>query len=617
VNAEAVVQVCRRLDGMPLPIELAAARAGGLPVETIAARLNQNFRMLTGGPRDVLPRHQTLRAALDWSWTLLSEQERTLLRRLSVFAGGWRLGAAVAVCAGNGIADWAVPDLLEGLVGKSLAGLDERDGVVRYRLLETVRRYADERQTVADEQVATRERHLAWCLALAEEAEETFKGREQGDRPALLEGEHDNLRAALAWSVGEKQNPTSGLRLAGALWRFWLTHGHLAEGRRWLERALATADTAPIDLRASALAGAGNLAHRHGDFARAGRLHDQGLALFRELGDERGIAGSLNGVGLVAWSLGDYGQAIAAFEECLSLWRGFEDRRGIAAALGNLGCVVRSQGDYRRAGELFEEALTLQRGLGHLLNSAIAMSNLGSILERQGDYERGAALYRESLALFRALGDTTGIAMALGNLGNPAHPSADFAQAKELLEESLSLFRGMEDLQGISGATAKLGRLAYLQGDYGQAEALYMESLNLARRVGEKEVICSALIHLGRTLHRRGDVTQALSHYREALRSATEMGARNLIAYSLECIAAGVAALGDAGQATQLLGAAERLRETIGIVLATGEAAEHEYVVQVMRASLGEEEFAAAWAEGQAMPLEQAATLARTAGSGH
>ncbi|MGH2347813.1 MAG: ATP-binding protein, partial [Chloroflexota bacterium] len=495
-NGAAVAQICRQLDGMPLALELAAARAATLTMEQIAERLDDRFGLLIAGNRGALPRHQTLRAALDWSWDLLRKEEQALLRRLAVFVGGWTARAAETVCAAEelpspGIEGGKVVDLLDGLIAKSLAQIVETaDGEVRYGLLETMRQYGLERLAQAGELTKVRDRHLRWCVALAEEAVPALAGPEQQTWVNRLEAEHDNFRAALTWSEQECRHPISGLRLASALWRFWLVHGHLAEGRRRLDHALTMADAAPIATRAAALWGAGNLAHRHGDFAQAGLLHRQSLALFRELRDERGIANSLNGVGLVAWSLGEYGQAMTAFEESLSLRRELDDWSGIATALSNLGCVARSMGDYRRARALFEEALTLDRVQGHKLNSAIAMSNLGSVLERQGDHGRGAALHRESLALFRELGDTTGIAMALGNVGSPAHPRADFAQAKELLEESLSLFRDMGDIQGISGATAKLGNLAYRQGEYSQAERLYTESLTLSRQVGEKEGIC-------------------------------------------------------------------------------------------------------------------------------
>jgi tetratricopeptide (TPR) repeat protein len=378
-----------------------------------------------------------------------------------VFAGGWTMAAAEAVCAGDGIEEWEILDLLDGLVGKSLVQAEEADGSeARHRMLETVRQYAWERLEESGASAAVRGRHLDWCVALALEAEPALAGPEQQAWARRLEAEHDNLRAALTWSIQEEHRPAAGLQLASALWRFWGMHGHLGEGRRWLEQALARAGDAPALSRARALLGAGNLAHRHGDLEQAGMLYRQNLALRRELGDRHGIAGALNGLGLVAWSLGDYVQAAPLFEECLALCRELGDSQGVAIALANLGCVVRSQGECRRAQLLYEEALALQRTLGDIGSIALAMSNLGVVAERRGDYERAAILHRESLALFRELGDTTGIAMALGNLGKPIYLQGDAVQAKALLEESLALFRDMDDHQGLSMVKADLGNLA-------------------------------------------------------------------------------------------------------------------------------------------------------------
>ncbi len=297
-NAGTVVRICTRLAGIPLAIELAAAAAARLPLPTIATRLEQSIGVLTDGPRDVLPRHRTLRAAFDWSWTLLSEHERVLLRRLSVFASGWRPGAAVAVCAGNGIADWAVPDLLDGLTNKSLATLDEHDAVTRYGMLETVRQYAAEQLAEAGEHATMRGRHLDWCVALAEEAAGQLNGPEHGMWLARLEREHDNLRSALEWARARAQE-TAVLRLAGALWRFWLTRGYLSEGRGWLEEALSGSGEAPTGIRANALTGAGVLAGQQGDYGQAATRFEEALALRRALGDARLIADSLNNLALL------------------------------------------------------------------------------------------------------------------------------------------------------------------------------------------------------------------------------------------------------------------------------------------------------------------------------
>ncbi|MGH2389011.1 MAG: ATP-binding protein, partial [Chloroflexota bacterium] len=298
-NARAVAEICARLDGIPLAIELAAARVGSLAVEGVAARLDDRFRLLTGGPRTALPRQRTLRAALVWSYDLLSEQEQVLLDSLSVFVGGWTLQAAEAVCGVGGaegerlggsadlpdVGTWEVLDLLDRLVNKSLVQAEERaGGEVRYALLETVRQYGQERLSAAGDAEATRRRHLAYFLALAEEAAPRLTDPEQGVWLGRLEADHDNLRAALGWAR-DSGVAEPALRLAAALWRFWATRGYLSEGRGWLEAVLADSEQRWPTARAMALNGSGILAHHQGEYGRAETLHEESLALRRALED--------------------------------------------------------------------------------------------------------------------------------------------------------------------------------------------------------------------------------------------------------------------------------------------------------------------------------------------
>ncbi|MBM3459804.1 MAG: tetratricopeptide repeat protein, partial [Armatimonadetes bacterium] len=360
-SAPALASVCHRLDGIPLALELAAARVRSLTVEELNQRLDQRFRLLTGGSRTALPRLQTLRALIDWSYDLLSAAEQALLCRLSVFAGGWTLDAAEQVCTGEGVEAWEVLDLLTGLADKSMVVAAEQEGATRYRLLETVRQYGQDRLRERDEEAAWRDRHLAHYLALAEEAAPELTGREQAAWLVRLETEHDNLRAALEWSGETGGGAESGVRLAGALWRFWEMHGHFTEGREWLARVLdAGAGTAPV-VRAEALNGAGNLANDQGDYAAARAFHQESLAIRRGLGDRRGIAGSLNNLGNVACDQSDYGAARALLEESLAIKRELGDQRGIAGSLGNLGRTVVEQGDYAAARALQEESLAIGR----------------------------------------------------------------------------------------------------------------------------------------------------------------------------------------------------------------------------------------------------------------
>ena len=314
-NAPAMAQVCFHLDGIPLAIELAAARVRSLSAEEINRRLDQRFRLLTGGARNVLPRQQTLRALIDWSYDLLTGAEKALLCRLSVFVGGWTLSAAEAVCAGEPVKDWEVLDLLTALVDKSLVAAERWGNGTRYRLLETVRQYGGDRLRESGESEAVSGRVAAYFLALAEEAEPQMRGPEQEVWLSRLETEHDNLRASLSWVEGQGDGGEDGLRLAGALSRFWGIRGHSTEGRQWLRRALARTKRGDVEeesaregagsaSRAVALTGAGNLARNQGDYAEAQTLYEEALTLNGQLGDRQGIANTLNNLGNVAQGQG-------------------------------------------------------------------------------------------------------------------------------------------------------------------------------------------------------------------------------------------------------------------------------------------------------------------------
>ena len=568
-NARAVAEICARLDGIPLAIELAAARVSALGVEGLASRLDDRFRLLTGGARDALPRQRTLRATLDWSYDLLTVQEQLVLDRLSVCAGGCTLAAAEVVCAGEGVEGWEVLDLLGALVGKSLVQAEERDGgEVRHGLLETVRQYGQQRLAASGRAGAVRDRHLAHFLALAEEAEPALKGADQATWIDRLEAEHDNLRAALGWAR-EAGAAEVGLRLAGALWRFWLMRGHFHEGRAWLEGALAGAEGAAPNARAEALQGAGVLAAEQGDYGRAAASFTGSLALRREMGDRRGSARTLSNLGIVAYEQGEYGRAAALHEEALVLCRELGDKRGLALALGNLGLVVLEQGEYERAAALQEESLALDRELGDTHSIGVALCNLGWAVLEQGEYGRAAALFTESLALCRELGNTYGSATALSNLGLVALEQGDHGRAMALHEEALALCRTLGDRRGNAIALGNLGLVALEQGDHGRAAALLKESLALRRELGERRGVAVSLHNLGLLARLEG----------APLRSA------------------------------RLLAAAAAVRTAMGTPLNPKDKARHTQAVAALRAALGEDGYAAAWAEGEALRLEEAVAL--------
>jgi predicted ATPase/DNA-binding SARP family transcriptional activator len=403
-NVGALVQICRRLEGMPLAIELAAARVGALSLEQISERLEDSLKLLTGGGRTATPRQRTLRGALDWSHELLSGEERALFRRLSAFAGGWTLEAAEAVGAGGGIEEEDILDLLSNLVDKSLVVSEaEAPDVVRYRMLESVRQYAREQLEESEETKTMRRHHVSFFLALAKEAEPGLTGAQQQAWADRLEAEHDNLRAALSWSL--ENEPQRALQLAETLGRFWEIRSHFLEGSRWLEASLRNSNHTDPATRAKALAEAGTFAFHQGDYKRAIVFHGEALTLYRELGDERGVAWSLLCLGAQEVEQGDYERAKQLFEDALTLSRKTGDERTVGYALHNLGEVARIGGEYKRAKTRGMEALAVFREMDDEWCVARTLSWLGMVtVYKSDDREAAAGFLREGLALNREIG---------------------------------------------------------------------------------------------------------------------------------------------------------------------------------------------------------------------
>jgi predicted ATPase/DNA-binding XRE family transcriptional regulator len=442
-NCDLVAQVCRRLDGIPLALELAAARLAYLPLAGLGARLNDLFRLLTSGSRTALPRQQTLRATLDWSHDLLSELERSLFRRLSVFAAGWTLEAAEAICSSEGIAEVEVLDLLTGLVNKSLVTMEERVAGARYRLLETVRQYGQEQLATAGEAPRLRDRHLEWCLALAKQAEPWMAGPDLEGWLGRLDEELDNLRAALAWSTTGGSRPETGLWLAEALREFWFMRGHVSEGRRWLEDLLQQVGAAAPATRARALDALGELVYYQGDAARSMALHEAAYALHSSEGNAQGATWTLAHLARVALSLGEYQRATTLLDQVLPAHREHGDRHGLGWALSYVGYILQGQGDYAQEATRYEESLAVFQELGDKSGSSIQIANLANAARALGDYERAKQLYRESLSVRRAFVDKFGFALCFEGLavvaaaeGQPSRAARLFGAAQRLHEAS-------------------------------------------------------------------------------------------------------------------------------------------------------------------------------------
>ena len=440
-TAPAVVEVCRRLDGIPLALELAATCLRGLSVAQLAGRLDRRFALLTGGQRTALPRQQTLAATVQWSFDRLSRAEQSLFTHLSVFAGAFTLEAAEAICAGGDVQAPDVLGLLLRLVDRSLVLAEEgADGATYDHLLETLRQFGAT-LLPADELRVLRDRHLGWYLTLAETAEPQLSGPEQAAWLARLEMDHDNLRAALRWAQ-ERRAGTESLRLASALAPFWHRRGYRSEGRRWLEDALAGADElagVPADdaARARCLHAAAGLAVTQGDYGRAKDLYDAALILYRSHPHWLGQADCLVGLGWIAYRQGDFARGAALMADGLVLGRQMEDMPAIASALRNLAGLAGERKDFDRATALYAESLGVMRALGDTagIASVLTFAAAGALLH--GEHERAVRAAEESLALSRTLDDAEGIAFALSTLGWVAQFELDHVRAATLLRESL------------------------------------------------------------------------------------------------------------------------------------------------------------------------------------
>jgi predicted ATPase/Tfp pilus assembly protein PilF len=606
-SAPAIASICRRLDGIPFALELAAARVRSLAVTEIDRRLDERFRLLTGGARAALPRQQTLRALIDWSYDLLATSEKALLCRLGIFAGGWTLKAAEHVCAGDDIEHDEVLDLLAVLVDRSLVMVEDHDGSTRYRLLETVRHYALDRLREEDASASWQARHLDCFLALAEEAEPHLTAGTQRVWLDRLDAEHDNIRAALAWSATANGEASQGLRLAAALWWFWEVRGYISEGRNWLSSLLnATARADPSATRAKALNGAGILARDQGEYGVSQALHEQSLAIFREVGDRRGVAASLNNLANVLQHKAGYAAARALHEEALAIRRELGDRKGISASLNNLGNMAREQADFPAARALFEESLAIDRECGDLQGVAISLSNLGGVAEDQGDYAAARALHEEALEIRRKLGDKRGIASSLNHLGHVVNGLGEHALASTIDQESLAIRRELGDRRGIAACLNNLGSVASEMGDLAGAQALHEESLAIQRELGDRWGAASTLNWLGGVACGQGRLTAARSLYRESLAMARELGDRWGSAETLRGLGYVELAAGSLGEAACYLGVAERLREEIATTMSATERRHYDDRVAQLRSALGDAELRGHWQRGRAMALEEA-----------
>jgi predicted ATPase/serine/threonine protein kinase len=573
-NARTIVEICLRLDGLPLAIELAAARVKLLPPQMLLARLSQSLQVLTGGARDLPARQQTLQKTMAWSYDLLTQEEQCLFRRLAVFVGGCTLEAVEAVV--NATGDLAL-DVLEGvgsLLDRSLVQQTERESEEpRLMMLETIREFGLERLTASGELERTRAAHAHYFLALAEQAEPALDGPTQARWIARLEQEHDNLRAALEWALEQRTDAPAterwelGLRLSVALKEFWLILAHYREARTFLERALAVSEGTRTALRARVLRAIASVAEVQDDIDRIEVAAQHSLALSRELEDICGIAESLGLLAAAAWLRGKIVEAVSLHEEQVRLLRQVGEPGEVAEALFKLAEHVSTHGEYARGQALFAEALQLFRQAGNELWV-------------------GGTLVHSASWLWFTLGD--------------------LATMRQRFQEGQALITKVGDRAWSAECFWVAALLALSEGEPERASSLAQESLSIYREKGVPWYSAWSLHILGKIETQRGELPAARRWYQQSLALNQQVGEKWMTPFNLEGLAGVVASQGELRWAAQLWGAAEALREAMDVPRLPVDRVSYEQAVAAARVQLGEDAFASAWSEGRTMTPERA-----------
>ena len=561
-SAGPLAEIVQRLEGVPLAIELAAAKTKVLSVAEIAERLTDRFKLLNGSSGATRGRHRTLRATVDWSYALLSGRERRLLRWLAVFSGGCSLDAVVGVCTVDETSETALLDLLTSLADKSLLIVDRSDPArTRYRLLDTIREYGAERLAEAGEAEDVRTRHRDWFLQEVERLAPSLYGPAERSLN-LVEVNHDNLRAALAWSL-QRGEAEPALRMALAVMRFWQVRGYWTEGRRWLDRALGLNVEFPKVLKLRALIANGRLAYYQDEQELVQRLGQQARALADEMGDLSALGQAIHLLAGVEYYHEDQATAKAMYKESLSYARRAADARLEA------GCLI----------------------------------NLASIALHEEKYEEARMLAQESLERFGRIGDRSGRAFAYSVLGAIEADMGHPATAESPLTGGLALARELGDRRSVATSLSYLGRVARDQGDYPRAEDLYRQCLDLRRDLGDPRGAASALAGLGITLGLCGKTSEGLAALKESLKMRLERGDRIGVAECLE----GFGRVGtDPKQSTMLLAAAQTIRDEVRMPPPPSERRLQEDRIRELRGILGDDAFGAAWFEGAQKGLSAA-----------
>jgi predicted ATPase len=568
-NASVLAEICSQLDGIPLAIELAAARVKVISLDQIMERLQDRFHLLTGGPRTALPQHQTLQATMDWSYGLLSEPERALLRRLCVFSGGWTLRAAEEVTSFGIVNQQHVLDLLAQLVEKSLVEVDEQEGSVRYRMLETVRQYGLGKLSETGEIEEARRQHATFFVQLAEKADEGLRNSRQLASLVLLDVENDNIRSAFGWLL-DHHIADLALRLVGAMGWFWFLRGHWKESRRSLTKSLAMDTGAFQKLRAKAICRAGGLELIRGNLEGNVEIVEESLAVFQAVGDLEGAAWCLNLLGQACtWDQEEVDKGVPLLTESIEIFKSLEDAWGAAWSL----------------------------------------RYLGQVFEMQGDYERGLKLQKEGLAGFEKVGDIWNVAHSLYLLGLSAYRHSDFDVSNWGYETCLAKCRLVEDKVMEAHALKGLAQLALQRENLMRAERFFQEAIEELQKIGDENCIADATTGLAEISRRNGEYEQAEHFLSQGLRIYERLGIEDKMAWLVVKFATLEESMGNGERAARLLGAADVYLGSSSTLPPTHKE-EHERIVSTTRKSLGAQTYNRLFAEGVALSLQEAISYA-------
>jgi predicted ATPase len=635
-NAATIAEICKRLDGLPLALELTAASVKLLSVQAILARLVERFDLPSRGLRDLPDRQRTLRASIGWSYDLLTAEEKALFRRLCIFSGSFALEVAEVLCRKTGSDEMLVLDIVASLVSKSLlkpfdAGEHDPRFTPRFSMLETIREFGLKQLEAEGEIQAVRAAHAAYYDELAQEADREIWGAAVAEWISRLDMENENLRAALSYYLAHPEGAEAALRMAGSLWRFWEIRGYIQEGRAWFDRALRRRAEVPPAGQWLPLHGAGNLANDQGEYAIANQHYLDALHLLQGMLPEltealkiartrRAIANTLANLGHTAMLRSQWEEAVAFSQEAIDIHRQllaegvisrFSSLVGLAIPITNLGMIKFYQSDYEQAAAFSSEGLTIYREVGDERGIGWNLHTLGTVARDRGDYDKAAKLFQEAKFLLEKLSNKADMVALCRDLGELARVQGDDEKAEKEFQVGLALAQELGDKKEIANLLDRLSLLARRQDSFATAFALSNESIAMQRDLGNLLDLSHSLQSRGELALAQADFCAASTDLQESLRLKAQLGERKgLVALFKVLASLAMAEGGRAGYAARLLAAAERLRLAIGVAIPPCERDVDDARANAIRVALGQDAFTAAWAEGQAMELEEAIAYA-------